>query len=97
VSKQRKTREVTEPDLEVEANAATDPEAVTLDRLDHDDVRLAILQLKPDRQQVILLRFIEGYAVDEVAAALGKSANHVRVLQHRGLGDLRRMLGHERR
>ena len=96
VSKQRKTREVTEPDLEVAANAATDPEAVTLDRLDHDDVRLAILKLKPDRQQVILLRFIEGYAVDEVATALGKSANHVRVLQHRALGDLRQLLGQER-
>ncbi|HEV7215123.1 MAG TPA: RNA polymerase sigma factor [Chloroflexota bacterium] len=95
VSTQRKTREVSEPDLEVPAAAAADPEAVALDRLDQVDVRLAILQLKSDRQQVILLRFIDGYAVDEVAAALGKSANHVRVLQHRALADLRRLLQQE--
>jgi len=98
VSRQRKTtREVTDPDLSVPATPASDPVVVTLDRLDHDEVRQAILQLKPDRQQVILLRFIEGYEVDEVAAALGKSANHVRVLQHRALCDLRRLLQRERR
>lgn len=92
VSKQRKRREVSEPEMEILANASADPEAVALDRLDHDAVRQAILQLKPDRQQVILLRFIDGYDVDEVAAAVGKSANHIRVLQHRALADLRRML-----
>ena len=96
VSQQRKTHEVTDPDLEVPTTATSDPEAVALDRLDHDEVRQAILQLKPDRQQVILLRFIEGYEVDEVAAAVGKSANHVRVLQHRALVDLRRLLQQER-
>ena len=96
VSQQRKRREVSEPDLDLLADTSSDPEAVALDRLDHDDVRVAILQLKPDRQQVILLRFIEGYEVNEVAAAVGKSANHVRVLQHRALCDLRGLLQQER-
>jgi RNA polymerase sigma-70 factor, ECF subfamily len=96
VSKQRQSRDVTEPEQEAPAtDAQDDPEAVALGRLAGDCVRLAILQLTPDRQQVILLRFIEGYAVDEVATALGKSANHVRVLQYRALRDLRRLLGQE--
>jgi RNA polymerase sigma-70 factor, ECF subfamily len=98
VSKQRQAREVTDPELETPAqDAQADPEAVALGRLAGDNVRLAILQLKPDRQQVILLRFIEGYAVEEVATALGKSANHVRVLQYRALRDLRRIMGQEQR
>lgn len=95
VSGQRKRRELTDPDLEVPANTTSDPEIVALDHLDHDAVRQAILRLKLDRQQVILLRFIEGYEVEEIAAAMGKSANYVRVLQHRALADLRRMLHQE--
>jgi RNA polymerase sigma-70 factor, ECF subfamily len=98
VSKQRQAREVTDPELETPAqDAQADPEAVALGRLARDNVRMAILQLKPDRQQVILLRFIEGYAVEDVAAALGKSANYVRVLQFRALRELRRLLGQEGR
>ena len=72
---------------------AVDPEATALERLDYAAVRRAILELKPERQRVILLRFIEGFAVDEVAAALGKSANNIRVIQHRALDELRRKLG----
>lgn len=68
------------------------PEAAVLHRLSFADVRQALLALKPERQQVVLLRFLEGFAVDEVAAVLGKSANNVRVIQHRALEDLRRAL-----
>jgi RNA polymerase sigma-70 factor (ECF subfamily) len=57
-----------------------------------DVVRRAVLELKPERQQVIILRFIEGLSVSEVAAALGKSENAVSVMQHRALGELRRRL-----
>ena len=93
ISKLRKSREITDPDIDAEAGAATDPEMLAMDRLEHDDVRVAILRLKPDRQQVLMLRFFEGYEVEEVAAALGKSANNVRVLQHRALADLRMLMG----
>lgn len=60
-----------------------------------DVVRRAVLELKPDRQQVIILRFIEGLSISEVAAALGKSENNISVMQHRALGDLRRCLGEQ--
>lgn len=94
VSKLRKTREVTDPNLELAGlDDDADPETTALDRLATDSVRQALQLLRPDRQQVLVLRFIEGFNVEEVAAAMGKSPNNVRVIQHRALHDLRRLLG----
>ena len=58
-------------------------------------VRRAILRLRPEQQQVVLLRFVENLSHGEVAAALGKSETAVRVMQHRALQELRRVLGQE--
>lgn len=69
-----------------------DPQDLVAALDSRDVVRHAVLELKPDRQQVIILRFIEGLSISEVAAALGKSENNVSVMQHRALGDLRRRL-----
>jgi RNA polymerase sigma-70 factor (ECF subfamily) len=57
-----------------------------------DLVRDAILKLGAERRQVVVLRFIEGMSIAEVAAALGKSESNVSVIQHRALHDLRRLL-----
>ena len=56
------------------------------------NVRKAILRLKPEYQQVVMLRFVEEFSHAEVAAALGKSEAAVRVAQHRALQELRRFL-----
>lgn len=69
-----------------------DPQDIVATLDSCDVVRRAVLDLKPDRQQVIILRFIEGMSISEVAATLGKSENNVSVTQHRALGDLRRRL-----
>ncbi|MCL4467018.1 MAG: sigma-70 family RNA polymerase sigma factor [Chloroflexi bacterium] len=57
------------------------------------ELREAILGLKPEQRQVILLRFIEGLDYAGVAATLGKSEGAVRVIQHRALAALRQALG----
>lgn len=69
-----------------------DPEAAVVAGLALDDVRRAILRLKPVRQQVIILRYIEGFSAAEIAAALGKTENNIYVIQHRALTDLRCLL-----
>ena len=69
------------------------PEATVLRHVTFDTVRHAVLELRAERQQVVLLRYLEGFSVEEVAAVLGKSANNVRVIQHRAIADLRRLLG----
>ena len=55
-------------------------------------VRRAILRLKPDQQQVILMRFVENIDFADIAAVLGKNEGNIRVIQHRALLELRRLL-----
>ena len=57
----------------------------------------AVAQLPEDQQQVIVLRFIEGLGYEEVAHILYKSQAACRVLQHRGLVALHRLLAGTRR
>jgi RNA polymerase sigma-70 factor (ECF subfamily) len=70
-----------------------DPAVALTTSVTRDAVRRAILRLSPERRDVIILRFIEGFAVSEVAVALGKAPNTISVLQHRALADLRKSLG----
>lgn len=55
-------------------------------------LRQAIGQLTRDQQQVILLRFGEGFKVAEVAQLMGKSEGAVKILQHRAIKRLRKLL-----
>mgnify|MGYP005840320257 CR=1 FL=1 len=51
-------------------------------------LRAAIASLTDEQQQVVILRFIEGYHVDEAAAILGKQPNAIKALQFRALRAL---------
>jgi RNA polymerase sigma-70 factor (ECF subfamily) len=53
----------------------------------------AIGQLSEEQQQVVVLRFVEGLGHAEVARVLGKSPGACRVIQHRALAALGRLLG----
>jgi RNA polymerase sigma-70 factor (ECF subfamily) len=64
-------------------------------RLDQERVRAAIRRLKPDQQQVVIMRFLEDLPHRDIAAALGKSEANVRVIQHRALQELRQILERE--
>lgn len=61
-------------------------------RLDIQKVRQAILRLKPEHQDVLIMRFIEEYSVKEVADALKKSEGAVKLLQHRAMEKLKTYL-----
>jgi len=52
----------------------------------------AVRQLPDEQREVIVLRFIEQMPHADVAQHLGKSAATVRVIQHRALQALRRLL-----
>ena len=54
---------------------------------------IAVLrQLTSEQQQVVVMRFVEGFTLAGVAAATGKSEEAVKALQHRALESLRRRL-----
>lgn len=56
-------------------------------------VKEALVDLPPQYQQVIELRFIQDFTVQETAEILGKNNLSVRVLQHRALKKLQQLIG----
>ena len=59
-----------------------------LDRLDREELYQALNKLRPEQQEVLYLRFLQGLSSAEVAQAMGKSEGAVRVLQFRALKHL---------
>ncbi len=55
----------------------------------------ALTRLTPDQQQVITLKFLQGYNNAEVAEHLGKPVGAIKSLQFRALAAMRRILEEE--
>jgi RNA polymerase sigma-70 factor (ECF subfamily) len=68
------------------------PAAEVEDRLRTDRVRAAIRRLTTEQQEVLALRFGDGFSVEQTAEALDKSVTAVKSLQFRALETLRRWL-----
>lgn len=62
-------------------------------KMEMEKVRGAIAQLKPEHQDVIVMRFVEDLPIKEVATALDKSEGAIKLLQHRAIKELKRVLG----
>jgi len=77
-------------------NSTPSPERVAEARFQQQQLRRAILQLPSDQQQVVMLRFVEGFRNPEVASLLGKSEGAIRVTLHRALVKLRHILEKEK-
>jgi RNA polymerase sigma-70 factor (ECF subfamily) len=56
-------------------------------------VMSSLARLTADQRTVIQMRFLQDRPVEEIAAALGKSADAVYMLCHRGLKELQGLLG----
>ena len=80
---------------EVEGDASTEAELDV--RLSLADVERGLKTIKPDWQEVILLAYVEGLRPREIALIIGKSPATTRVLLHRALQELRKVLNHESR
>jgi RNA polymerase sigma-70 factor (ECF subfamily) len=76
----------------VDQKRAGNPEAVLEQSSDERSVREAVMQLRDEQRQVIMLRFVEEMGYQEVAQVIGKSVPAVRVIQHRALGNLRKIM-----
>lgn len=64
-------------------------------RQSHQRLREAISQLTPSQQQVVLLRFGEDLKLKEIGQTLGKSEGSVKLIQHRAIKRLRKLLERE--
>lgn len=76
----------------VDQKMTRNPEEALEQATDENSVRAAVLRLREEQRQVIMLRFVEELDYREVAAMIGKSVPAVRVIQHRALGNLRKIM-----
>ncbi len=73
--------------------ATSPPADASLERLEWaEDI---LRQLPPQQAEVVLLRTVAGFSVDEVAAMIDKSPGAVRVLAHRGLERVLELLAQQ--
>lgn len=75
-----------------EVHNAVDPDLEMLAGSDKETLRSALGRLTPLQQEVIVLRFLEGYSTLEIAKLVGKRENTVRGIQFRALGALRQLI-----
>jgi RNA polymerase sigma-70 factor (ECF subfamily) len=65
-------------------------------RVLYDTILQAIQNdLTEDQRHVIILRFLEGFSLQETSAILGKAVSNVKVIQNRAIAVLRKSLDHK--
>lgn len=70
-----------------------DPVASTIEKkLDAEKIKKAISRLNPKYQDVIILRFIEEFSLKETALILNKTEISIKMLQHRAIKNLKKIL-----
>jgi RNA polymerase sigma-70 factor (ECF subfamily) len=75
-----------------EVHQVIEPDAELLALSDKTTLRQALAQLTPLQQEVIVLRFLEGFSTLEIAKLIGKREGTVRGIQFRAIGALRQLI-----
>ncbi len=60
--------------------------------LEMERVRRALQTMKEDEQNVLIMKFVDELGNREIAEALGKTEGAIRVIQHRALKSLKKLL-----
>src|SRR5438045_171281 len=74
------------------ADQVVEPDAGLLALSDKETVRQALTRLTPLQQEIIVLRFVEGYSTEEIASLVGRREGTVRGIQFRALEALRALI-----
>ncbi len=74
------------------ADPLADPGTLTQVNLEHQELKRLLGQLREDYRFVLVSRFMSGLTPEETAQAMNKSEGAIRVLQHRALEALRKLL-----
>jgi len=78
---------------ELEIASSDSPEKSLMIESEIAAVRKAMQNLMPQYSEILELRFVRDFSLEETAKILGKSNLAVRLLQHRALKQLRTILG----
>jgi RNA polymerase sigma factor (sigma-70 family) len=74
-------------------SASEDLEAMATGHLEGTQLVAALQQLSPNQREVLVLQLVAGLTAREVATALGMTIGQVKVLRHRGMASVARVLG----
>ena len=74
-----------------------EPHAETEKREENEALLAAVRRLPPERQQLLILKFVEGMSNAEIGRILGRTEGAVKSLYHRTLIALREELADERK
>jgi RNA polymerase sigma-70 factor (ECF subfamily) len=88
----RRRPHVADLDEELHVDPLGNPADALHRQMESTKVRAALLKLPDEQRKVILMRVLEDWSHEQVAAALGKTVEASRALQHRALASLRRLL-----
>lgn len=72
---------------EIKAESTTEEEIVVLQQ--KQELRKLLQELPADSREILVLRYTLGWRVNEIAAHMELTENHVSVMIHRALADLR--------
>ena len=75
-----------------DADRVVDPTSEILAASDSATLRSALAKLTPLQQEVVVLRFLEGFSTEEIAKIVGKREGTVRGIQFRAIGALRQLI-----
>jgi len=67
-------------------------EQQVLDNLDNADLLQAVRQLKPEQQECVVLRFLQGLSVAETAGVMGRTDGAIKQLQLRAVRALAKLV-----
>ncbi|MFN8439336.1 MAG: sigma-70 family RNA polymerase sigma factor [Caldilineaceae bacterium] len=70
----------------------SDPVENVAAQMEAEQVRFAMRQLTDEQAEVLSLRFLEGYSIQEVALMMNKTEGAIKALQYRAVATLRQLL-----
>ncbi|GAB4535769.1 MAG: hypothetical protein Kow0063_20400 [Anaerolineae bacterium] len=78
-------------DIKLRIQRQDGPDQIAEQKEEKDQLLEAIRRLPPDRQQLLILKFVEGMSNAEVGQVMGRSEGAIKSLYHRTLLTLREM------
>ncbi|MBC7226515.1 MAG: sigma-70 family RNA polymerase sigma factor [Thermoflexales bacterium] len=88
----RRRRPVIALDQVVTRTTGSDPQEILEEEEERERLMRALRALAPDRQELLILKFVEGMSNAQIGAIMGRSEGAVKSLYHRTLLELKRNL-----
>lgn len=88
----RRRRPVVALDRVVTSAAESDPQGMLEEEEERERLMRAFQALAPDRQELLILKFVEGMSNAQIGAIMGRSEGAIKSLYHRTLLELKKNL-----